>query len=690
MSRKGHRRPPKSSPAILGSQSGKALNSSRSSQSTLVSLAILKSQRDLGQDYLDLLRPFVLHVLCNDGLSVVNDASVADSIASHFGLVVPTRTTQLVLQRIVRDGGLARADGVYRRTNALAHTNLDSSAAAAHRHINALVAGLTSFAKSIGHEFSAEEEAIGAVCDFLSAFGVDSLRAILRGTTIPDSTKKKTDHYVVGAYIRSIQEGDPERFESLSVLVQGHMLANALVCPDLVNAPKTFDGLVFYFDTPLLVHALALEGAPRRDAALELFRLIAVLGGRMAAFEHVREELEGVVRGASDFVDSPKGRGRIVFEARRSGTTRSDLLLVAAGLDDELRKMSVEVLPTPPYQNSLQIDETAFADVLADEVAYYNERARQYDISSIRGIYVLRHGRAPRSLERAGAVLVTTNAALARAAYVYGRDHEESREVSSTITDFSLANLAWLKAPMQAPSLPTKELLSVAYAAMKPSAKLLDSFLKEAERLQVRGSISERDLQVLRSDLRAHDSLMALTLGDDEALSEETVASTLARVKAEILQEANDELSRESKQHDLTRNELAAANSALAAVSAKAKRRSRQWGRSIAWVVSTLAAVFILAGIAFGLGATAASTWLRIVFGVGAGLVGILTFANLVFGSTVKGIHRRLEQSTIAWFWKREQLRANLLLHDGANPEVRALPQADMTSRSTAPGEDAS
>lgn len=464
------------------------------------------------------------------------------------------------------------------------------------------------------------------------------------------------------------------------------MLANALVCPDLVNAPKTFEKVVFYLDTPLVIQALGLEGDPRREAAEELLRLVKDLGGKLAVFEHVLDELEGVVRGASFSINSSKKwKSRIVVEALRRGTTSSELLLLAAKLDAELERLGIEARPTPEYENSHQIDELTFGEVLADEVNYYNDRARQYDINSIRSVYVLRHGRTPRSLERAEAVFVTTNSALARAAYDYGRNHEDSSEVSTTITDFSLANLAWLKAPMKAPDLPMKEFLSVAYAAVLPSTKLLDKFLAEAERLHKQGEISERDLQVLRSDLRAHDSLMELTLGDDHALSEETVTETLRRVKAEILDEANAKLSEEAGRHEATRAQLSSTKSALDEISLAAYNRSMLYGQRTAWFASALFAVLIVAGLIFGNGVRGhgAVGW---VLNGGMVIVTLLTVISLLVGTTVKRIHQCLREKATVWFWRLESRRASgrLVLPEAAEfgPAIKAeaLKSADPCS----------
>ena len=60
-----------------------------------------------------------------------------------------------------------------------------------------------------------------------------------------------------------------------------------------------------------------------------------------------RQERHGVLLGAAANVDSPNGRGLIVREARKRGTTRSDLLLLAESIDDKLGESGIRVEDTP-------------------------------------------------------------------------------------------------------------------------------------------------------------------------------------------------------------------------------------------------------------------------------------------------------------------------------------------------------
>lgn len=99
-----------------------------------------------------------------------------------------------------------------------------------------------------------------------------------------------------------------------------------------------------------------------------------------------------IIAAAAD-VDRPDGRmSSIVKEARRNGRTKSDLLLIAEKIEDKLHELGIRVENTPRYRPELQIDEVAFENVLEDEVSYYNPRAKEYDINSVRSIYVLRRG----------------------------------------------------------------------------------------------------------------------------------------------------------------------------------------------------------------------------------------------------------------------------------------------------------
>ena len=630
------------------------------STETLTSLAILKVNIDRGGDYLNYLRPFILQVLVDHKPAPVTTSVVKDLIRKKFGLEIPDRTVQVVLQRIARHRHLKREAGVYHITGSLPDPGIAAKQSEARRHIKAIVTDLIVFSADSLRPFSNTESAETAICAFLAEFGISCLRAYLRGTVIPNIEGQNDAAIVlVSKYIIHLQETDPERFESLMVVVQGHMLANALLCPDLQHASATYKNVTFCLDTPLLVRHIGLEGRPKEDAVKELLCLLRHLKGRVCVFSHSYNELNRVIHGAAAHLEAADGRGAIVMEARRRGTTKSDLLLLAEQVDDHLALAEIKVKDTPRYIKRFQIDEAMFEQILGDEVSYDNPRARQDDINSVRSIYVLRRRLSPYSVEKSRAILITSNSGFARAAWIYGRQYEQSREVSSVITDFSLANIAWLKTPMGAPSLPTTEVLAFSYAALQPSQELLTAYLEEIEKLEQRGNITANDHQLLRSRPQAYDELMDLTLGDKAALTPETVTETLERVVSSIRKEESIKVTEEQRKHQETQEALNSQRARNRKITMNLYRRCRSRARALAWVLSVgvgvLLAIGLLAGLGLlsglGLRPTAPFSW---ILAGGSALFALVTLVNLVIGSTVIDIHAWVQRRCLIWLLKRE------------------------------------
>jgi hypothetical protein len=622
---------------------------------TLTSLAILKVNIDAGGDYLDYLRPFILQVLVDQKPDPVTDSVVRDHVQAQFGLDIPARTIQIVLKRISRVHPLKREMGIYRITGTLPNPGIGAEKTKAEQHIQRVVSGLMEFSKDSGKPVSTADEAVAAMCGFLAEFSIPCLRAYLRGTAIPTVEGKQHSQIVlVSDYVLHLQRTDPERFDSLLIVVQGHMLANALLCPDLQQAPKSYKGVTFFLDTPLLVQRLGLEGGPKKAAMEELIRLLHHLGATVAAFSHSREELERVIRGAADHVNAPDARAGIVMEARRNGTTKSDLLVLAGQIDERLVEAGIDVKETPQYIADFQIDEQIFEKVLEDEVWYFNPRAKEYDTNSVRSIYVLRAKTSPLSIERCRAVLVSSNSGFARAAYEYGQQHEESRDVSSVITDFSLANMAWLKAPMGAPSLPTSEVLAFSYAALQPSRELLHRYLVEIERLERQGKISARDHQLLRSSTLAQEELMRLTLGDEAALTEATVTETLRRVTNEIKKEESEKLSAEQIAHRKTQEDLASERASKKQIQERLYWRCHRRARRCAWAVSGAVFVLLVLGIAAGFGLRGEAPIFGWALLLGSAFLALAGLANLIFGATLKNFHDSMQTRCLTHFLRNE------------------------------------
>ena len=291
------------------------------STATLTSLAILKVTVDQRGDYLDYLRPFILQVLYDNNPWEFSGSDISSYIRDQFGLEIPERTAEIVLKRLSRQYAFRKESGRYRLSGELPDPGIAHRQANAERHIAAVIRELRLYSQETISPIESDEEAVGAICAFLSEFDVTCLRAYLRGTAIPSlDGRHQTDVVLISDYVQHLQQTDPERFNSFLILVQGHMLANALLCPDLQNAPASYKNVTFYLDTPLLVRRLGLENRPKEDAICALIDLLINLGGRVSAFSHSCEELHRVISGAAEpprFTRGP-GRNRLRGEKARN------------------------------------------------------------------------------------------------------------------------------------------------------------------------------------------------------------------------------------------------------------------------------------------------------------------------------------------------------------------------------------
>lgn len=505
---------------------------------TLTSLAMLKVDLDhQHRTYVDYVSPFVVDLLNTDKPEIISDSTVADKRRSRFGLQVPTKGVQHVLRRMQKKGYLALEDGVFVVTSSLPTSTLSSSRAEAIRHIESVVAGVIEEA-AVHHQEWSPEVATRAITTFLGRFTVDCLRTYVFNTALPTVPEKNSaDLYIVSKFVTKAQERKDVAFESFIVLVKGLMYSNALLCPDLESLEKKFQDLAFYLDTPLLLNLLGLQGKDAKRSADELLALLKKLRGSLAVFSHTITETQQVIGAAASNLNNPRANGKVIEEARRSGLQLSDLIIARDTVDERMRQMGVSVKRTPDYVNDYQIDEAEFHEALAEEIYYKGESALLNDINSVRSIYVLRQGRQPVRLEDAGAVFVTTNQSFAKAAFHAGRNHNSTREISSVITAYSLANIAWLKSPLEAPALPLSETMALCYAALEPSHDLFKKYVQEMDKLRDSGQISPREHEILRLSPSARDELMELTLGDEHALTVSSIKSILANVKATILAE---------------------------------------------------------------------------------------------------------------------------------------------------------
>jgi hypothetical protein len=620
---------------------------------TLVSLAMLKVNSDVRHsDYLEYIVPFVA-----DAIGTLNQAEfTADDIKpllrTEFGLAIPRSAVDVVLQRLASRRKILRANKRYSKVPGQeVGGSLVVARTEALRRENVVINSLTSFAAAKTVTWTTEK-ASEAFLQYLTSFSIDCLRTYAQGTALPEIKEgsRSIELYLVNAFVRHAHESSVELFDNVMVLVKGHMLANALICPDLGSTGQKFSQVTFFLDTPLVLDAVGLHGVDAEAACLELLDLLKHLRGTVAVFEHTFLEVDGVIRSAESRYSDSESRGRVILEAKRAGRTASDLTLSRARLESTLLERGIGKTPRPQHDAPFQVDEETLEKELREGIGYLYDGAARHDVESIRSVYALRRGRAPARLENTEAVMVTTNPVFARIAYKFGQAHESSREVSTVITDFSLANIAWLKAPLGAPDLPRLEVLANCYAAMEPPAAVWRRYLEEIDRLRKDGRIGPEDHEILRFSLQARDELMEVMLRDGEQVSSLTVQEVIGNVKADLVREKDAAI--HLQQQTLEERDAAAATVIVERDSLQAQRQRRL--KRAYWLADRVAkwAAWLLFGLTAFVVVAATFAWpvdkllpflhlpsavTKIMSSLGSAMLLILGVCGTIWGSSVKG-----------------------------------------------------
>jgi hypothetical protein len=228
---------------------------------------------------------------------------------------------------------------------------------------------------------------------------------------------------------------------------------------------------------------------------------------------------------------------------------------------------------------------------------------------------------------------IRDNSGFARAAYEFGQSHNSSREVSPVITDFSIANIAWLKSPMTWTQLPEIETLAACFAALEPNAGDWRQYLSKLDELSSKGSLNPDEHALLRvSPVSRVDIMYLVRDSGDVTLAGGTVREIVDRVKSGLVAEKEKELAalREeqaehaSKQNEVvigltTKQEMAMQalrderdaivrrqNEQAEQLEVERKARKQLTSRIATWIVNTLIltplALFIGIGLAGGSG----------------------------------------------------------------------------------------
>ncbi len=209
---------------------------------------------------------------------------------------------------------------------------------------------------------------------------------------------------------------------------------------------------------------------------------------------------------------------------------------------------------------------------------------------------------------------------------------------------------------MGSPSLPTLELLAFAYAALQPSKHLLDKYLFEIDRLEKQGTMTHLDHQILRSSVFAQDELMRHTLGEEAALTTQTLQEILSQVTKDLSAEKKEKLEKERTAHVRTQEHLKSTKGEKDALQKRIFWSCRRKAQYCGWGISILILFLLLSGVIAGkYSFSNINPIIGLIINLGF-LASIgMTFFSWWYGTTIKKFLRGIEDRCLKYFLRREE-----------------------------------
>lgn len=352
--------------------------------------------------------------------------------------------------------------------------------------------------------------------------------------------------YRVAKFVEHCHLNDLPSYELIMAFAQGAILSESFFYSNPETVATKLRNVRVFLDTSLVLTILGYSESVFRTPHLELIEILESMNARLCIFDVTLKEIQRIFLAAENARLStarftPFRPGDVFDYFMRNGYSPSDIKLEAEKLDERLRRLGFHVENRPPISAALGVDEVKLNEYLNREFGSetpIGNLARQHDIDSVTAIYRLRSGEPQKYFESCKAIFVTGNFGLVRAVNAYFKDElGDTSDAPIIIGDRIFTMLMWLKAVDKKPALPRHQIVANSLAAMSPARKLWDNFLQEAQRLAAKGQMTQADYNIMAFSLEARTALMALTEGDQSAVSEGTLLDVLKRSKDLILTE---------------------------------------------------------------------------------------------------------------------------------------------------------
>ncbi len=525
----------------------------------LTSLAMLSTQwNDSHHSYLDNFVLFAVNAVVEkcDGSATYQKA--AEALKEEFGFDLPQTVIRDILKRAVKqnfgkytgDLFIANKRNAENRVAQMKQQRVTSI-----REQEELVRKLVTFTKNNFDIIWTNEVAENVLQNYVEANGIALMRTIFEGEEFTNSAINQSEEYIFFEFVEYLLQNDHISFQWLEAMVKGSMLASAIYLPTNLEYDRKFRNTTLWLDTSLVLQILGLHGFEMFEYMNQILSLAITQGANIGVFSHVLKECKGIIRGAANDVYNMEVHARpgtVLAWFRAQQYSQSQILAIVQGIEEKLLQLQITFYDSPERDERFEVDETSLEAIMQSKIHYARPNALRNDLDSLTAIFRLRRNFRSDTIENCRHLLLTDNDKLVRVAIEFFRQERDTWPIAAL--DHEVGSLLWLKTPLNSSELPRKKIIADALSGIIPSPRLWQNFLREIEKLESAGSISDSDLLLMRHGPDAEKFLMQVTVGDDTNFSSEMIDGIITKMRLEVSAPVRERL--ESVDNDLKKMQL--------------------------------------------------------------------------------------------------------------------------------------
>jgi hypothetical protein len=529
--------------------------SSASVPRSLATVAFLKARFDERADHLGMFMPLIADAVAAMRGQTFVASEIQNSLAERNGLTMPQHAVTTLIKRLERGGMVNREFGRFKATSQL-KTAIDvpSEQARIEGAQRQLGGALRSHARSRGLEIESEERALELVIEFVEEQHVGLLLDGAPSIATDDGASSR-ELGIVAEFVIDAIKGGHGLASTIRDILEGLVLYRAAFLPDVARATRPFTNLRVFFDSGIVRQALGYEGTALKKLARETLDVLKAAGVQALVFDKTVFEIRRILAMYEHKLASLEGkralRGDMARHFLSQGYTPSDVAQMNALLEIEISSAGFQVAPSPERMPQHTRDEKALAGWLADPAAHDEDSPRvTHDVDCVAGVLTIRRGHRAVRPEEARALFVSSSSLVVKNVGRWFAEQGESG-VPPIVHIRALSNLAWLKCPTVVADFKLRELVALCRAALRPSRKTWERFLRHLEHLRQSNSISSDEAAaIVVSDLADRMLGEAELTDGDTGPDAEALDDVVARVKASYALDAQKMISAAEAERD--------------------------------------------------------------------------------------------------------------------------------------------